>query len=124
MSKAEKEAVKKMKSSAYKSMLMGKLNMNKSSPSKKQDLLRWGSANKGEMWQNLTALLADNKKLPCGTKSKKQKEQNLPSVCRPSKKVSEKTPKPLAKDLTIAQIKKAVEIKKKKTNNRINWNKL
>jgi len=124
MSKAEKEAVKKMKSSAYKSMLMGKLNMNKSSPSKKQDLLRWGSANKGEMWQNLTALLTDNKKLPCGTKAKKQKEQNLPSVCRPSKKVSEKTPKPLAKDLTIAQIKKAVEIKKKKTNNRINWNKL
>jgi hypothetical protein len=120
MSKAEKEAVKKMKSSAYKSMRLGKL----SKPTTKENkgaLLRWTK----EDWVNLTALLTDNqKKLPCGTKGKKQKEQNLPSVCRPSKKVSEKTPKPLAKDLSKAQIKKAVEIKKKKTNNRINWNKL
>jgi len=122
MSKAEKEAVKKMKPSAYKSMLMGKLNMTKSTPKKKEDLLRWGSPTKGEKWVNLSAYLTDGKKdLPCGTKGKKQKEQNIPSVCRPSKKVNEKTPK-LAKEFTKKQIEKAIEIKKK--GKRINWNEL
>ena len=114
-----KKELQAQKPSAYKSMRLGKL----SKPTTKENkgaLLRWTK----EDWVNLTALLTDNKKLPCGTKGKKQKEQNLPSVCRPSKQVSEITTKPLAKDLTIAQIKKAVEIKKKKTNNRINWNKL
>jgi len=119
MSKAEKEAVKKMKPSAYKSMLMGKLGMTKSSPSKKKDLLRWGSPTKGEEWLNLNALKDKGIELACGTKYKGQKE---PTVCRPKKKVNEKTPKPLAKDLSKKQIEKAVEIKKK--GKRINWSKL
>lgn len=119
MSKAEKEAVKKMDPSAYKSMLLGKLGMTKSTPKKKQDLLRWGSPNKGEKWINLTALLTDKKELPCGTKGKIQKQKNLPSVCRPKRKVNEKTPK-IAKEFTKKQIKKAIEIKKQ--GKTINWN--
>jgi hypothetical protein len=119
MSKAEKEAVKKMKPSAYKSMMLGKLGMNKSSPEKKKDLLRWGSPTMGEKWVNLSAFITDKiKDLPCGTKGKQQIKQNIPSVCRPSVKVNEKTPK-LAKEFTKKQIKKAIEIKKK--NERINW---
>jgi len=116
MSKAQKEAVKKMKPSAYKSMLSGKLGLNKSTPKKKNDLLRW---NRQEKWINLTALLTDNKELACGTKGKKQKEQNLPSVCRPKIKVNAKTPK-IANEFTKKQIKKAIEIKKQKKT--INWN--
>jgi len=60
MSKAQKEAVKSMKPSAYRSMLMGKLGMTKSSPEKKKDLTRWGSPTKGEQWINLSILI--NKK--------------------------------------------------------------
>jgi len=119
MSKAQKDAVKSMKPSAYKSMLMGKLGMTKSTRAKKKDLLRWGSVNKGEEWLNLNALKDKNIKLPCGTKYKGQKE---PTVCRPSKKVGEKTPKPLAKDLTKKQIEKAIQIKKK--GGRVEWKKL
>jgi hypothetical protein len=122
MSKAQKDAVKSMKPSAYRSMLMGKLGMtSKSSPSKKKDLLRWGSPTKGEQWINLSAQLTDKKELPCGTKGKKQKEQGLPSVCRPKKKVNQKTPQ-LAKEYSTAQIKKAIEIKKK--GKTIQWSKL
>ena len=119
MSKAEKEAVKNMKPSAYKSMMLGKLGMTKSSPEKKKDLIRWGTPTKGEQWINLTALLTDKKELACGTKGKKQKEQNIPSVCRPKKKVNEKTPTPLAYDLTEKQIRKAIKMKDK--GERINW---
>ena len=122
MSFAQKEAVQRMKPSAYKSMLMGKLGMTKSTPAKKKDLLRWGSATKGEQWLNLTALLTDKQTLPCGTKGKKQKEQNLPSVCRPKAKVNEKTLKPLANQLTTKQIEKAIEIKKK--GKTIQWSNL
>jgi len=121
MSKAQKDAVKSMKPSAYRSMLMGKLGMTKSSPEKKKDLTRWGSPTKGEQWINLTAQLTDKKELPCGTKGKKQKIQNLPSVCRPKKKVNEKTPQ-LAKEYSTAQVKKAIEIKKK--GKTIQWSKL
>jgi hypothetical protein len=118
MSQAQKEAVKNMKPSAYRSMLMGKLGMTKSTPEKKKDLLRWGSANKGEKWVNLTAYITDGKKnIPCGTKGKNQ--GNLPSVCRPSVKVNEKTPKPLANELNKKQIANAVFIKKQ--NKRIDW---
>ena len=119
MSKAQKDAVKNMKPSAYRSMLMGKLGMTTSTPAKKKDLLRWGSPTKGEEWLNLTALLTDKKELPCGTKGKIQKEKGLPSVCRPSKKVSEKTPKPLASQLSNKQIEKAISLKK--LGNRIDW---
>ena len=56
-------------------MLMGKLGMTKSTPSKKQDLLRWGSPTKGEKWINLTAtyITDKDKEYPCGQKGKKQK---------------------------------------------------
>lgn len=116
MNKATKkqiEAVKKMKPSAYKSMQLGKLGLTYSTPKKKKDLLRWGSPTKGEEWINLTAKLTDKKELPCGTKGKKQKEKNLPSVCRPKYKITDKTPKPLADSVKPKQIKKAIAIKKK-----------
>lgn len=111
MSKAQREAVKKMAPSAYKSMLMGKLGMTKKDPQKTKDLLRWGSPTEGERWINLTAKLTDpDKILPCGKKGKKQKELGLPSVCRPSVKVSSKTPK-LANEYSKEQIEKAIKLK-------------
>lgn len=119
MSKAEKEAVKKMKASAYKSMLLGKLGMTEKTPKKTENLKRW---NQMEEWVNLTALLTDKKELPCGTKGKKQKEKSLPSVCRPKKKANNATPKPLAGDLTKKQIEKAIKIKQK--GQQIYWSKL
>lgn len=121
MSKAQIDAVLNMKPSAYRSMIMGSLGLTKSSPTKKKDLLRWGSANKGEDWQNLTALLTDNQILPCGKKGKKQLELGLKSVCRPKKKVNEKTPE-IASSYSTAQIKKAIAIKQK--GQRINWKEL
>lgn len=112
-----KKEVLKMKPSAYRSMLMGKLNISKTTPEKEKDLLRW----KNEKWQNLTPrAMGDNAFYECGRKGKEQ--GGLPSVCRPSVKINEKTPKPLAKELTKEQIKKAIEIKKK--GGRINWQKL
>ena len=115
-----KKEVLKMKPSAYRSMLMGKLGLTKATKKETQDLLRW---NKGEKWQNLTPkAMGDNAFYECGRQSKEQKEKGLPSVCRPSVKINEKTPKPLAKELTKEQIKKAIEIKKK--GGRINWQKL
>ena len=114
MSKAEKEAVKKMKPSAYKSMLMGKLNMTEKTPKKTQDLKRW----KLEEWVNLGSLLVGDEK-PCGTKYKGQKDK---TVCRPKKKIDKSTPQPLAYDLSEKQIKKA--IKQKNEGKRINWKKL
>jgi hypothetical protein len=119
MSKKEKEAVLKMKPSAYRSMLMGKYNMTEKTPKKTKDLLRW---NKLEHWLNLSALITDKKELPCGTKGKKQKEQNIPSVCRPKYRANKSTPTPLAYDLTEKEIRKA--IKKKNKGERIKWNEL
>jgi hypothetical protein len=92
------------KHSAYKSM---RLKGNKTTPQEKADLIRW----KNEKWINLTAQMTDKKKLPCGTKGKKQEELGLPSICRPSVKVSSKTPT-LATSYTKTQIKKAIDIKK------------
>lgn len=97
-----------MKPSAYRSMTLGKEKKTQSTPQKKASLLRWEE----EKWLNLTPrILNDNKKYPCGTKSQKQKELKLPSVCRPSVKVSEKTPM-VAKSFSKEQVKKAVKIKK------------
>jgi hypothetical protein len=90
----------------------------KSKPTTKENkgaLKRWTE----EQWLNLNALVDIGKELPCGTKYKGQKE---PTVCRPKKKVSEKTPKPLAKDVSKKQVRKAVEIKKKGLN--IKWSEL
>lgn len=114
MSKAEIEAVKKMKPSAYRSMLMGKINMTEKTPKKTKDLLRW----KLEEWVSIGSMLVGDEK-PCGQKYKGQKDK---TVCRPKKKISEKTPTPLAKDLTEKQIRKAIKIKNK--GERINWKKL
>jgi len=104
------------KPSAYRSMQLGKLGLSKpATKANKGALLRWTK----EEWVNLNALKDKNIKLPCGTKYKGQKE---PTVCRPSKKVNERTPKPLAKDLTKKQIEKAIEIKTK--GKRVEWKKL
>jgi len=118
MTQAQKDAVLNMKPSAYRSMMMGKLGLSKSTPAKEKALIDW----KNERWINLTALITDSEILPCGKKGKKQIEMNLPSTCRPSKKVSEKTPKPLVKDLSVEQIIKAIKIKQ--TNKQIDWSKL
>jgi len=78
-------------------------------------LKRWQS---NEKWLNLNALLK-GEELPCGVTYKGQKEK---TVCRPKYKVSEKTPKPLALELTSSQIKKAIKIKNE--GKKINWKKL
>jgi hypothetical protein len=75
-------------------------------------LARWQS---GEMWLNLNALLR-GQELPCGVKYKGQIDK---TVCRPKYKVNDKTPKPLAGELTPSQIKKA--IKQKNQGMRVNW---
>ena len=106
----------KEKHSAYRSMKLAA--EGKSKPTTKENkgaLKRWTE----EQWLNLNALVDIGKELPCGTKYKGQKE---PTVCRPKKKVSEKTPKPLAKDVSKKQVRKAVEIKKKGLN--IKWSEL
>lgn len=100
--------------SAYASM---RLKGNVTSPEAKADLVRWGR----EKWLNLTAKITDHQKLPCGTKGKKQKELGLPSVCRPSVKINEKTSS-LSSSYTDQQIKKAIEIKKK--GKTIKWKEL
>lgn len=102
------------KHSAYKSM---KIKGNKTTPQEKQNLINWTR----EKWINLTAKITDNKILPCGTKGKKQIEQNLPSVCRPTIKVNSKTPL-LASNYDKAEIMKAIDIKKK--GKVIKWKKL
>ena len=113
-----KEAVKNMKPSAYRSMMMKKFSLNKSVPSleKKNDLIRW----KNERWINLTARLTDNKELPCGKKGSRQGA--VPSVCRPKIKVNDKTPTPLADDINIKQLQKAIKIKT--AGKRIMWKSL
>ena len=106
--------VLKMKPSAYRSMLMGKLGLTKATPKETKNLIRW---NEGEKWQNLTPIaLGETKFYECGKKSRQQEEDALPSVCRPSIKVNKKTPKPLAKELSKEQIKKK--------GGRIDWAKL
>jgi hypothetical protein len=106
----------KEKHSAYRSMKLGA--EGKTKPTTKENkgaLQRWTD----EKWLNLNALIYLGKELPCGTKYKGQKE---PTVCRPKKKISGKTPTPLAKDLSKKQIEKAIEIKKQ--GKRIDWSKL
>lgn len=107
---------KQMKPSAYKSMQLGKEGKIKD---KNGGLDRWIR----ERWANLTPLTLGEKEFyECGEKSKKQmKIHNLPSVCRPTRKVNKDTPT-LAKEYDLKQIKKAVEIKKK--GKRIDWSKL
>jgi hypothetical protein len=109
--------IMKQKPSAYRSMHIARLRGYSGNNKKKNenDLQKWIL----EKWVNLTARLTDGDKLPCGEKGKNQKLLNLPSVCRPSVKIDEKTPKPLSGELTNRQIQKAIKIKQSK-NNRIN----
>ena len=103
------------KPSAYRSMKLA--SQGKAKPTTKNNkgaLKRWTN----EEWLNLNALIDKGIELPCGTKYKGQK---TPTVCRPKKKISSKTPKPLAKDLSRAQIEKAIELKK--LGKRIYWTK-
>lgn len=104
------------KHSAYRSMRLAKLGLSKpTTKENKGDLMRWTK----ERWLNLNALKDKGIELPCGTKYKGQRE---PTVCRPKIKISSKTPTPLAKDLTKAQIEKAIKIKKK--GQIVKWSKL
>jgi hypothetical protein len=105
-----------MKPSAYRSMMLVKQNKNKT---ENTGLRRWTQ----EKWRNLTPIsLGDDKFYPCGKKSKQQEQLNLPSVCRPSKRISSKTTKPLANEITRSQLKKAIDIKKQ--GKIISWSKL
>jgi hypothetical protein len=112
MSKAQKQAVKDMKPSAYRSMKMSQLGITPKNKRNKNDLMNWSR----EHWLNLNALIDMDIELPCGQKYKGQKDK---TVCRPKKKVNEKTPTPLAYDLTEKQIRKAIKMKNK--GERINW---
>ena len=110
---------KKEKHSAYRSMKLAA--EGKSKPTNKENkgaLKNWSR----ETWVNLTAKLTDKKELACGTQGKKQKEKKLPSVCRPKYKITEKTPKPLADNVSPQKIKKAITIKKK--GEYIKWSEL
>jgi|TARA_R100000084_G_scaffold107341_1_gene67132 hypothetical protein len=114
------------KNSAYKSLFMiskykelgGKIDEKKSSMGTEIWLK--------EKWKNLTPYATNEIKkindLPvCGTRTKKQIKEKLPSICRPTKKVNSKTVK-LAQDYTKKQIKKALKIKVNKK--RIDWSEL
>ncbi len=82
-------------------------------------LRRW----RDEKWRNLTPIsLGDNRFYECGEQSAEQRKMGLPSVCRPSKRISSKTTKPLAKDISPAELKKAIAIKKR--GGTIAWSKL
>lgn len=101
-----------MKPSAYRSMHLAKQGKTKN---KDGMLKKWVA----EKWLNLNALADKGIEIPCGQKYKGQTE---PTVCRPKKKVDSTTPKPLANNLTKAQIAKAINIKKK--GERIEWKKI
>ena len=107
--------IDKMKPSAYKSARLAKLNNTKETGG----LRDWFD----EKWRNLTPkLLGDNNFYDCGSQSKEQRAQGLPSVCRPTVRVNSKTTTPMAQQITRKQLKKAVDLKKQ--GNRINWSKL
>ena len=105
----------KMKPSAYRSMALAKEGKTKT---QNGELRRWIS----ERWANLTPImLGETGFYECGEQSELQRKSGLPSVCRPTVKVSEKTAK-LAQNYTKAQIKKAVAEKQK--GKVISWSKL
>jgi len=107
------------KHSAYRSMKLSQLGLSKPTTNKNKDnLITW----RREMWQNLTAKLTDGDKFyNCGNKGKNQIKMNLPSVCRPSVRINNKTPK-IANEFTDNQIRKAIKIKQ--SGNRVDWNEL
>ena len=101
-----------MKNSAYRSMQLAREGKTKN---KDGNLKKWVA----ERWLNLNALADKGIEIPCGQKYKGQTE---PTVCRASRKIDKTTPTPLANNLTKAQIKKAINIKKK--GERIDWKKI
>lgn len=101
-----------MKNSAYRSMQLAKEGKTKN---KDGNLKKWIN----EKWLNLNALADKKIEIPCGKKYKGQKD---PTVCRPKKKISNTTSTPLANNLSKAQIKKAINIKKR--GKRIDWSKI
>ena len=113
------EKVINQKPSAYRSMQLAKLKLSQPTTNKNKDnLITW----KKEMWQNLTAKLTDGDKFyNCGNKGKNQIKMDLPSVCRPSVRINDKTPK-IANEFSNEQIRKAIKIKKQ--GNIIKWNEL
>ncbi len=115
MSEKKIKKVLKQKPSAYRSMQMSKLAITPKEKRNKKDLMNWTK----EKWLNLNALIDKKIEIPCGQKYKGQKDK---TVCRPKKKINNKTPSPLAYDLSEKQIKKA--IKQKNEGKRINWKKL
>ena len=104
---------KNYKPSAYRSMILSKYGFSKPiTKSNKGALKRWSD----EEWINLNALLHLNKIMPCGKKYKGQIDK---TVCRPMYKINDKTPKPLALELSKKDIEDA--IKRKNKGERINW---
>jgi hypothetical protein len=105
------------KPSAYRSMRLSSLGLQKPSEKTESKLKIW----KKEDWQNLTAKITDHEKLPCGKRGKKQEQLGLPSVCRPTIKINKQTPQ-LASNFTKAQILKAIKLKS--NGERIIWKNL
>lgn len=109
-------AINYKKHSAYKSMALAKENKNKTNNG---GLKRWID----EDWRNLTPYAYDKtdyKNMPkCGDSSLNPKGKK--SVCRPTVKVNDKTPK-LGSNYSKIQILKAVKIKN--AGKRIDWAKL
>ena len=124
--KAKKKADEVYKKhSAYKSMYLletykklgGRINQK---VKKNSGTEKWNK----EEWKNLTPYILGKVKSikdapACGERHKLQVKN--PSICRHTKKVSKDTPT-LAQEYNKAQIRKALEIKKK--GKRIFWNKL
>jgi hypothetical protein len=117
--KINNNPVLNQKHSAYRSMKLSQLGLTKPTTKKNEgELEKWILAR----WQNLTAKLTDGDKFyNCGNRGKNQKILKLPSVCRPSIRIDNKTPT-LANQYTDNQIKKAINIKKQ--GRRINWREL
>lgn len=108
--------------SAYKSIFLTKKYKElggRIKPGSKSGTKQWIR----EGWKNLTPVARGNATVktapPCGKKGPKQGK--LPSICRPTKKVSKNTPV-LAGNYTQAQLRKALGIKKK--GGRIDWSEL
>ena len=95
-----------MKPSAYRSMLLRKLNPD-APVSNKGGLTDWINAR----WRNLTPLLlGDSTFYKCGAQSKEQRAAGLPSICRPTVRIDNKTTM-LANEFTMMQLQKALELK-------------
>jgi hypothetical protein len=121
--KVKNEADRKFKekTSAYKSLyivrrykeLGGKYDDNNKRPSK---LKRWVN----EKWIRISPKtgkpMYKNKKIvPCGRSSKEQKKGIKKGLCRPYKRVSDKTPKTY-KELSVKELKKRASLKKRYPN--------